>query len=102
MVTASRPPAARPEQLAARIRGHRQIENGLHRVRDATYAQDLSRPAPATPDKSQFLAAAPREGTGPGSRGSSVPGRTGSLRRYESEPLKCSSPLIASRADLGK
>jgi predicted transposase YbfD/YdcC len=33
---------ARPEELAAWIRGHWQIENGLHRVRDVTYAEDLS------------------------------------------------------------
>jgi predicted transposase YbfD/YdcC len=36
------PHQARPEELAAWIRGHWQIENGLHWVRDVTYAEDLS------------------------------------------------------------
>lgn len=36
------PHEARPEELAAWIRGHWQIENGLHWVRDVTYAEDLS------------------------------------------------------------
>ncbi|MGH8921106.1 MAG: ISAs1 family transposase [Actinomycetes bacterium] len=33
---------ARPEELAAWIRGHWQIENGLHWIRDVTLAEDLS------------------------------------------------------------
>jgi predicted transposase YbfD/YdcC len=33
---------ARPTELALRIRGHWQTENGLHRVRDVTFAEDLS------------------------------------------------------------
>jgi hypothetical protein len=36
------PHQARPEELAAWIRGHWQIENGLHWVRDVTYAEDMS------------------------------------------------------------
>lgn len=34
---------ARPDELAAWIRGHWQIENGLHRVRDVTFGEDDSR-----------------------------------------------------------
>ncbi len=36
------PHQARPDELAAWIRGHWQIENALHWVRDATSAEDLS------------------------------------------------------------
>jgi predicted transposase YbfD/YdcC len=36
------PHQARPEQIAAWIRGHWQIENGLHWVRDVTYGEDHS------------------------------------------------------------
>jgi predicted transposase YbfD/YdcC len=36
------PHQARPDELAGWIRGHWQIENGLHWVRDVTYAEDLS------------------------------------------------------------
>jgi predicted transposase YbfD/YdcC len=36
------PHQARPDELAAWIRGHWQIENGLHWVRDVAFAEDLS------------------------------------------------------------
>src|SRR4051812_43432896 len=45
-----RPARGAPPELAAWIRGHWQIENGLHRVRDVTFAKDLSQVrAGATP-----------------------------------------------------
>ena len=41
-ITDLAPHQARPHELAAWIRGHWQIENGLHWVRDVTYDEDLS------------------------------------------------------------
>jgi hypothetical protein len=41
-VTDLAPHQARPDELAAWIRGRWQIENGLHWVRDVTYGEDLS------------------------------------------------------------
>jgi predicted transposase YbfD/YdcC len=41
-VTDLAPHQARPDELAAWIRGHWQIENGLHWIRDVTFAEDLS------------------------------------------------------------
>jgi len=41
-ITDLAPHQASPAELAAWIRGHWQIENALHRVRDVTFAEDLS------------------------------------------------------------
>ena len=41
-ITDLRPHQAHPDELAAWIRGHWQVENGLHWVRDVTFAEDHS------------------------------------------------------------
>ena len=48
-ITDLAPHQARPDELAAWIRGHWQIENGLHWVRDVTFAEDLSQIRTGTP-----------------------------------------------------
>ncbi|MFF8102818.1 transposase [Streptomyces sp. NPDC016640] len=42
-VTSLPPGAATGSELAARIRGHRRIENQLHHVRDRTFHEDASK-----------------------------------------------------------
>lgn len=41
-ITYLRPHQARPDDLARWVRGHWQIKNALHWVRDVTFAKDLS------------------------------------------------------------
>lgn len=43
LITTLTPAQASPERLLALIRGHWQIENGLHYVRDVTFGEDRSR-----------------------------------------------------------
>ena len=42
-ITDLRPHQARPDELATWIRGHWQIENALHWVRDVAFAEDRAR-----------------------------------------------------------
>jgi hypothetical protein len=56
-ITDLRPHQARPDELAAWIRGHWQIENALHWVRDVTFAEDLSQVRTGTAPRSGRLGA---------------------------------------------
>ena len=67
-ITDLRPHQARPDELAAWIRGHWQIENGLHWVRDVTFAEDLSQVRTGSSPTGHGLIPQPRDQPAPAGR----------------------------------
>ena len=84
------PAQASPERLLALIRGHWQIENGLHDVRDVTFGEDRSRHRSSTAP--QILAAC-RNFAIPSS---TAPGRATSPRVVAPSPIILAVPSTSS------
>ena len=79
------PHHASPAQLAAWIRGHRQIENSLHRVRDVAYGEDHSQVR--TGNTPQVMST-PRNLTISALRLAGQPNITAALRHHTRDPIR--------------